>query len=218
MTFVLGIDEAGRGACIGPLVICGVLIERARINDLLVLHVKDSKLLTPKRREALAESIKAVVNAYKIARIEPGSIDAALKSSILNLNKLEALHMASIINVLEPDAVFIDSPSANPREFTEYLLVHLSHECELHVEHKADMNYPIVAAASIIAKVARDFEIKKIQHRIGYDFGSGYPSDPKTQKFLKKHWGKFPSIFRKEWATYQKVFKAEGNQKNLTEF
>ena len=74
----------------------------------------------------------------------------------------------------------------------------------------------VVSAASIIAKTTRDFEIEKIKEKIGIDFNSGYPSDKKTQEFLKKYHNKFPDIFRKSWASYKNIKKAK--QKSLAEF
>ena len=88
---------------------------------------------------------------------------------------------------------------------------------KLVLEHKADLNYPVVSAASILAKVTRDAEIEKIKKEIGVDFGSGYMSDPRTSEFLKKNYKKYPEIFRKSWAPYQKIIGAK-SQKNLSDF
>ena len=97
-----------------------------------------------------------------------------------------------------------------------YIQEKLNSKVKLIVEHKADTKYPTVAAASILAKVTRDREIEKIKKKIGIDFGSGYPSDPKTIEFVNKHWNKF-DIFRKSWSTYQKV-AAKKSQSKLTGF
>lgn len=79
------------------------------------------------------------------------------------------------------------------------------------------MNYPVVAAASILAKVTRDKEIDKIKKKIKVDFGSGYPSDPKTTEFLINNCNKFPEIFRKSWDSYKKVVEMK-KQRKLGEF
>ena len=87
---------------------------------------------------------------------------------------------------------------------------------ELIVEHKADLNYPSCSASSILAKCAREEEIKKIKKKYG-ETGSGYSSDPYTVKFLKENYNKYPEILRKTWATYKKIID-EKTQKNLREF
>jgi ribonuclease HII len=75
--------------------------------------------------------------------------------------------------------------------------------------HQADAIYPVVSAASIIAKVRRDELIEELKKELGIDFGSGYPSDPKTKEFLikwgKKHSGKFPEIVRQSWQTVENI-------------
>jgi ribonuclease HII len=218
MVLICGIEEAGRGPVIGPLVVCGVLIDEKDEDKLRQIGVKDSKLLTPKQRTELFSKIEKIAKDYKLTIASAKEVDAALGAEEMNLNKLEAQKMAEAINALKPDKVIVDCPSNNIPQFVDYLKLHLKNkDIELIAEHKADVKYLIVGAASILAKVTRDAEIKKIKDKIGIDFGSGYPSDPKTVDFLKENWDKYPSIFRKEWASYKKVIKAKG-QKSLGEF
>ena len=218
MALICGIEEAGRGPVIGPLVVCGVLIEEKDESKLDQIGVKDSKLLTPKKRETLFDQIKKIAKDYKLVIVPPGEVDSYLASEELNLNKLEAQKMAIAINELKPDKVYLDCPSNNIKQFVSYLKKHIKEkEVEIIAEHKADVKYLIVGAASILAKVTRDTEIKKIKEKIGIDFGSGYPSDEKTVKFLKENWNKYPSIFRKKWASYIQVAKTKGQTK-LGEF
>ena len=218
MVLICGVDESGRGPVIGPLVVCGVLIEEKDESKLKEIGVKDSKLLTPKQRESMFEQIKKAVKDYKLVIAPAEQVDYALNSDELNLNKLEAQKMAEAINELKPDKVFVDCPSNNIPAFVDYLKLHLKNkDVEIVAEHKADVKYLIVGAASILAKVTRDAEIKKIREKIGIDFGSGYPSDPKTVEFLNKNWDKYPSIFRKSWASYKRVVKAQ-KQRNLGDF
>ena len=217
MSLICGIDEAGRGPVIGPLVICGVLINEKDLPKLKALNPKDSKLLTPKRRSELEKRIKQVVKDYKIIKVSPKEIDNAVESKTLNLNWLEAIKCAEIINSLKPNTVFLDCPSNNINAFSDYLKNYLDNKkTSLICSHKADQKYMVVSAASIIAKTTRDFEIEKIKEKIGIDFNSGYPSDKKTQEFLKKYHNKFPDIFRKSWASYKNIKKAK--QKSLAEF
>ena len=217
MSLICGIDEAGRGPVIGPLVICGVLISEKDLPKLKALDPKDSKLLTPKKRSELEKKIKQVVKDYKIIKVSPKEIDSAVESKTLNLNWLEAIKCAEIINSLKPNTVFLDCPSNNINAFSDYLKNYLDNKkISLTCAHKADQKYIIVSAASIIAKTTRDSEIEKIKEKIGIDFNSGYPSDEKTQEFLKKYHNKFPDIFRKSWASYKNIKKAK--QKSLAEF
>lgn len=216
MLLICGADDAGRGPVIGPMVLAGVLASEDDIQKLQALGIKDSKLLTPKQRENLYDKIIKTVKSYKIVQFSPKEIDDALKSSTLNLNWLEALGFADIINALNPDKAIIDCPSTNTKAYSSYLKQHLKQDTMLKCEHKADFNYAIVGAASILAKVTRDREIEKIKEKIKIDFGSGYPSDPKTKEFLQKYHSKFPEIFRKTWATYKNI--TEKQQRNLSEF
>ncbi|MAG50497.1 ribonuclease HII [archaeon] len=213
---ILGIDEAGRGPIIGPLVIAGALIEESNIPKLEALGARDSKLLTPKKREELFEKIKLSIKKHKIIKILPKEIDEALSSDSLNLNWLEAHKTAEIINSLNPDKAIIDSPSPNLNAYKNYIYELLKNkDIELIVEHKAE-KYPIVAAASILAKVTRDREIEIIKKKYG-NCGPGYTSNETTQKFIKENFEKHPEIFRKTWSTYKKLVSGK-KQKKLGEF
>ncbi len=218
MALIAGIEEAGRGPVIGPMVMCGVLIDEEDQEKLRSIGAKDSKLLTPKTREMLFGQITAMVKKYELVVVSQKEIDNALLDPALNLNKLEAITSAKIINKLNPDKVLVDCPSNNTKAYASYLREHLANKSmEIIAEHKADVKYPVVSAASILAKVTRDREIEKIKERIGIDFGSGYPSDEKTQLFLRKNWDRFPEIFRQTWASYKTV-ASKKQQKSLGEF
>jgi ribonuclease HII len=206
MVKILGIDEAGRGPVIGPMVIAGVMIEKE--DEKKLGAVKDSKLLTQKQRLALIGSIKNN-SKYKILVIEPEVIDGAILSQELNLNWLEAHKQAEIINELNPDCAIIDCPSINEKAYKNYLSNLVKNKkIELIVEHKADVNYPVCSAASILAKVKREEEITELKKKYG-DFGPGYPSHPKTIEFVKDNYDKYPEIFRKTWSTYKRLSKPE---------
>jgi len=202
---ILGIDEAGRGAVLGPLVICGILIEDRNEKKLKKLNVKDSKLLKPKRRETLAPKIEEIATHSVVIRISPCKIDSNRRSGH-NLNQLEALRMADIINMTKPDKVIIDSPDHNSHKFRDFLWSNLENKnIELVCENFADQNYPIVSAASIVAKVNRDNAIKELEQQLGEEIGIGYPHDQRTINFLKKiaeqNKGKMPSYVRTTWDT-----------------
>jgi len=214
---IAGIDEAGRGPVIGPLVLAIVAIEDKHLYLLEALNLKDSKLLSPKQRnEAYARIIK-IVKAYRIITIEPSEIDDELNSDSSNLNWLEAKKTAELINGLGIDQAYLDCPSPNIENYSEYLKYLLTSPTNLICEHKADITYKIVSAASILAKVTRDKEIAELQKKIPEKIGSGYPADPVTKEFLLKYHEKYPEIFRKTWAPYKKIIESK-NQSSLKKF
>lgn len=217
MKSILGIDEAGRGPVIGPLVIAGVLINEQDEKKLKDLGVKDSKLLTPKKREELFNKIKKIAKDYEILIIEPKEIDEAVESQELNLNKLEAIKSAMIINKFNPDLSILDCPTVSTKKYEDVIRFYLKNkELKLKAENKADVNYPVVSAASILAKVTRDREIEKLKEKYG-DIGPGYPSNEITKKFIKENWKKHPEIFRKSWATFKNI-ERKNEQKGLSEY
>ena len=181
------------------------------IPRLIELGVKDSKLLTPKKREQLFEPIKSIVKSYKLVIIEPKEIDESVNSETTNLNQLEAIKTAMILNELEFDRAIVDCPSNNIPAYREFLEVMFKKKINLSLEHNAERNIP-VAAASILAKVTRDRIIAELEKKYG-SIGSGYPSDPTTIKFLKENRKKDLPIFRKSWATYKKL-----DQKGLKDY
>ena len=220
MVMVLGVDEAGRGPVVGSLMMAGVMIEESKLEALKNLGVKDSKLLTHPKRIKLAEEIKKIADEYKVIVVPPKEIDEAVESKDknMNLNWLEAHKIAAIINELSPDKVYLDCPSSNIKKFTSYLKELIDDQnVEIIAEHKADVTYPIVSAASIIAKVRREEEVAAIEQMTGQSIGTGYPANPLCQKFLKENFDKYPDIFRKSWVTW-KDHKSAAAQKKLGEF
>jgi|SRR3989344_4586344 len=216
MAIVCGIDEAGKGCIIGNLVICGVLIDEKSSDKLRNIGVKDSKLLTSKQRENLFPKIKEIIADYKIIQVQPAEIDNAVDSEEgMNLNWLEAEKTADIINYLNPDKSFVDCPSTNIVNYTNYLKKLLKSNTDLKCVHHGEIKFIEIAAASVLAKVTRDKEIEKIKDKYKIDFGSGYTSDPKTQKFLKENLDKYPGIIRKSWSTYKTL---KNKQSSLSDF
>lgn len=202
---ICGTDEAGRGPIIGPLVICGAMIEETELSALKKLGVKDSKLLSPSKREAIARVLPKYVKFHLIL-VSPQEIDEAVTSEETNLNWLEADKSVEILRALKPNKAILDCPSPNLTAYAKYVVEKLSDkQIEVRAEHKADVNHLIVGAASILAKVRRDTEIAKLREKIGEDFGSGYLGDPKTKSFLLKHWNTHADIFRQSWSPYQRL-------------
>ncbi len=221
---ILGIDDAGRGPLIGPMMLAGVLVEEKDERYLKEEGVADSKQLTHPVRVRLAETVKDTAQAFHIVSASPLQIDHALNSGI-NLNTLEAMRTAEIINKLnskkEKIKVIVDCPSVNTKAWRATLISYLQHTENLEVscEHKADVNHPSVSAASILAKVAREEAVAKLQEEYG-NIGSGYPSDPVTQAFLKKNGMRLKDagIFRTTWQTWKSLFPEEGSQRQAKLF
>lgn len=201
-----GVDEAGRGPVIGPMVMAIASIRKEDEFKLQAMGVKDSKLLSEKKRNEILIVLKEVCRTVFI-KVWPEEIDEAVKSSSDNLNWLEARKAAQLIDRIPCNEVILDCPSTNLVSYKDYIKNQVKNKkVKIKVEHKADLNHLIVGAASIVAKVARDEEIEKIKKEIGKDFGSGYPSDPKTQAFIEKYWNnkKYSVYMRKSWDTWQK--------------
>ena len=200
---ICGVDDAGRGSMLGPLVIAGISLHKKDIPKLSLLGVKDSKQLTPKSREELYKKIIEIVDEYYVAKISPKIIDASVKKH--GLNHLEANYMAKVILKLNPDTSYVDSCDVNPKRFGKEI-AKLSNNKKIRSYHHADSRFIVVSAASIIAKVTRDRAISKL--RKNYDLGSGYPSDSKTIDFVTSYYRInqiLPVFVRKSWKPTQKI-------------
>ncbi len=206
---VAGVDDAGRGSVIGPLVIAGVMSKEEDLAKLVRLGVKDSKVLSPRRREILAVEIKRLALRYSVIKLTPKDIDKVVQTGkkLHRLNRLEAQTMAKIIEMLKPDIAYVDASDVLEERFKKHILECVPFTVEIVSEHKADRNYPIVSAASIIAKVERDKEIAELKEKHG-DLGCGYPTDQKTISFLRqyiKEFGEYPDFVRKSWKPAKKI-------------
>jgi len=201
---ICGVDEAGRGPVIGPLVVAGVLADHAEIEALTNLGVKDSKMLSPARREKLYKEISTSFKCHVVS-VDAGGLDTLMAAK--SLNEIEAECYANVIETLLPRAAYVDAADVSCRNFERMILKYLDSRPRLVVEHKADERYPVVSAASIVAKVERDREIQRL-HKIYGDFGSGYSSDRCTQDFLKQYYAEnrsFPDCVRKKWKTAVRI-------------
>jgi ribonuclease HII len=198
------------------MVICGYLIEESKLN--LLKDAKDSKLLSPKQRDELDKKLKKIAKDYALVFLSAEEIDRLREIS--NLNKIEIKEMQKMINLLKPQKVIIDSPENNVKKFEEKIRKGLKEKnIEIICENYADSRYPIVSAASILAKVARDKEIEKIKNKYNIDFGSGYPSDERTIKFLKdwlKTHKELPNFVRKSWITIEQIKNETKEKKQKT--
>ena len=201
---VCGVDDAGRGSVLGPLVIAGIVIKRTKINQLKKQGIRDSKKLTPLARERLYKKIINIVDDYYVTRISPKIIDKSVFNHLLN--HLEAQYMAKVISKLSPSIAFVDSCDVNPRRFGKEISK-LTFRSKIKSYHHADSKFVVVSAASILAKVSRDRAITKLKKK--YNIGSGYPSDPKTKAFVKKSIKRNEPLtfIRKSWKPVQILMK-----------
>jgi len=217
---IAGIDEAGRGPVIGPLVIAGITAPDQELFE--QMKVKDSKQLSAKRRTVLAEHIKNLATTIEVIIIKANDIDDMRK--VMTMNEIEVHAFTRIIKKLKPDRCFVDAADVNSERFGLHIAANLPQKIEIISKHKADDIYPIVSAASIIAKTRRDQEIrtiaKTLEKRINQPLGSGYPSDPLTQQFINSWVQKYstlPPHTRKSWKTAQRIFK-QHTRKTLDDF
>ncbi len=173
------------------------------------MGVKDSKQLSPNRRDQLAKEIKNLVLKYHVAKLSPPEIDIVVRTGkkLHKLNRLEAQTMAKVIAVLKPEIAYVDASDVVADRFGLHITENLNFNIKIVSEHKADMKYPVVSAASIIAKVERDNSILKLKETFG-DFGCGYPTDSRTLAFLEElvgRFGSYPDFVRSSWKTAKRM-------------
>jgi len=194
---ICGVDEAGRGPVLGPLVICAVSVDDEQA--LKRLGVKDSKKLSPAKREDLEPRIRKLAHV-ELVEISADELDSLMED--LTLNEIEAMKFAELVERMSPEVAYLDAADASEENFARMVMACLKCEPRIVSKHKADVDFPVVSAASIVAKVARDARIKEIETEIGEPIGSGYASDENTMAFLQKYMkknGTLPPHTRKRW-------------------
>ncbi len=208
---ICGVDEAGRGPVIGPLVICGVAIDTD--VPLRQMNVRDSKKLSPERREALFPEIQKICRTEVIV-VPAEDIDMLRKEK--TLNDLEAELFGRVIAKLHPEVAYVDSADVDEHEFKKAVLRSVPFPVEIVSKHGADDLFPVVSAASVVAKVIRDEAVKKIEAELGEKVGSGYSHDAETIAFLEK-WvrekGVLPPHTRASWDTAKRLMSAANTHK-----
>lgn len=199
-----GIDEAGRGPVLGPLVMSAVSIRVFNIPKLIRMGVRDSKALSPTKRKKIYTKLMKLCNVDFIT-VEPPKIDKWILEGE-GLNALEACTASKLLKPVQKkvEKIFIDAPSTS-ESFTRYLEKFEVNIDKVVAEPKADKRRPVVSAASIIAKVIRDQKIQEIAKDVGFQVGSGYPSSPKTRRTLGKVLKKKPKYVRRSWKTVEKL-------------
>jgi ribonuclease HII len=214
-----GVDDAGRGPIIGPLVIAGIQVTEDQIKPLREMGVKDSKLLTPYARSDLSAKIRELASKVSVVEAQPKEIDEVVLhgGKLRKLNFLEAKMMAQVILELRPQEAYVDASDVNEDRYGRTIREFLGSNFEVTIisRHHADRIFPVVSAASIIAKVRRDEAVAQLRREYG-DFGSGYMTDPKTLAFLKD-WrslhSDYPPIVRLSWKTIKEIEEEIGQSR-----
>ncbi len=199
-----GVDEAGRGPVFGPMVMALVVADEEGEAELRELGVRDSKQLSPERREELFPEILRIARDVVVLRVEPFEIDAYVAKR--SLNELEAVKVGELLRraSVRPNVLIVDAPDTDPARFAQRVRRYV--DVDVRAEHGADVKYPVVSAASIVAKVVRDRVIRGIAELYG-EFGSGYSHDPQTRAFLEawiRTYGRLPPFARRSWQTAEK--------------
>lgn len=209
-----GVDEAGRGPVIGPMALAAAVFDGGGLNKLRQLNVRDSKKISLGRRRHLEPLIKDLAVEWSVALVSPADIDRLRRS--MSLNQIEAEKTAEMLKSLstDPSRIVVDSCDSNSDAYALRITSILQGDNadfvlpEFISEHKADDRYAECSAASVLAKVERDRQVDALKEEYG-DFGSGYPSDEATQRWLRENReGGFPPIVRMSWNTVAKSQQA----------
>ena len=184
--YSIGVDEAGRGPVIGPLIVCAISIPSSDCHVLEEIGARDSKTLSKSKRDKIYKFIReeAIERNWNIGIVEcePSRIDH--NSSVSNLNDLEVTLFSEAIKNSndnnDPGSIFLDACDVNQERFGNNVKSKLGpswSDWRIISEHSMDSSNSLVAASSIVAKVTRDNAMQKLSNDIGIDLGSGYPSD-----------------------------------------
>ncbi len=205
---IAGLDEAGKGPVLGPMCVAGVMFDEKDLDALVKTGVRDSKQLSPKKRDAIAVEIKNLAERYYILEVSPVEIDELRK--VMTMNEIMVACYARVFEELKPDRAFVDAADVIAERFGENIRRKYSGNVDITSEHNADEKYPIVSAASILAKVRRDELVRDIVRTVGIEIGSGYPADPKTILFLEnwvREHGALPDFARRSWETSKNIMQ-----------
>lgn len=213
---IAGIDEAGRGPAVGPLVLAVAVVEKKREDELREFGARDSKELTAEKRRSVWDSLQGALLEFGTAHVQAHEIDALRTRN--SLNEIEAMRVGHLLNSLKtkPEIAYLDSPDPESGNFAVRVQKYINFECILRAEHKADVNYPVVSAASIIAKLERDMAVRNLELEYNCVIGTGYSHDPATIRFIKEYTHKnnsLPHCARRTWLTSQRILDEKFQKK-----
>jgi ribonuclease H2 subunit A len=211
---IVGIDEAGRGPVIGPMVYAAYVSYPSHVTQ-----YKDSKLLSPKQRENLFDFIKnssgdinSKVRGYTYFKVHPAYITTLMETKTMNLNEIAKEAVKMLLDEIKlkcknVQKIYVDGLGDNTKYRSDLMKFF---DYDFIIENKADSKYQVVSGASIVAKVVRDEDVKNL------NCGSGYPGDEKTINWLiknKDNFFGFPIIVRHSWKTVKNMLgERKGNK------
>ena len=203
---LLGADEAGKGPVIGSMFVAGLVIEEDRLFDLAGFGVRDSKQLTPAKRESLARKISSIAADQYILEVKPQVIDEL--RAVMTMNEIMVRSFSQVLSRLHADQAMLDAADVDALRFAQRVKAASKTEMVVRAEHKADQHHTVVSAASILAKVSRDASMRELERSMNCKIGSGYPHDQMTLDFLSR-WVRdnhdLPNCARHSWATAQRI-------------
>jgi ribonuclease HII len=203
---LLGADEAGKGPVIGSMFVAGLVIEEEKLFDLAGFGVKDSKLLSPARRETLAKKILGIAADHYILEVKPNVIDEL--RAVITMNEIMVKSFSQVLARLHADRAILDAADVNAARFARRVKAASQTTMEIIAEHKADQRHSVVSAASILAKVRRDASMRELEQVMNCKIGSGYPHDQDTLNFLQR-WVRenrdLPACARHSWTTAERI-------------
>ncbi|MBP7069638.1 MAG: ribonuclease HII [Methanothrix sp.] len=203
---LLGADEAGKGPVVGSMFVAGLVIEEDRLFDLAGWGVRDSKMLSPAKRESLARKIRAIASDQYILEVRPQMIDEL--RAVMTMNEIMVRSFSQVLSRLHADLAILDAADVDALRFAERVKAASNTEMVVRAEHKADQHHAVVSAASILAKVSRDASMRKLEAALNCKIGSGYPHDQMTLDFLSR-WVRenrdLPGCARHSWSTAQRI-------------
>lgn len=211
---ICGVDEAGKGSVLGPMVVAAVGC--MDMDDLIALGVADSKKLSSKTREKISTEIKA---QFPFSIVIRTATDIDDLRHIMTMNEIVARSHAEALTPMQCTCAYVDACDVNEKRYGETVSSFSPPECTIVARHKADSLFPPVSAASIIAKVERDRIIEELSLEYG-DIGSGYPSDLVTITYLTDYIRQHnhpPDIARSSWETVKNLLHQK-NQSSLSDF
>jgi ribonuclease HII len=213
----VGVDEAGKGPVLGPMVAAAVRGEAGALPD----GVDDSKRLSAERRERLAARLYGTDGVIVgVAVVDTERIDDP--ATDMNTLTVDAHAEAVAAAAGDGDRVVADAGDVSESRFARRLRDRAAErgvDVDVAAEHGADAARDRVAAASVVAKVERDARVEALAAEYG-DVGSGYPSDPTTRAFLREYvaeTGDLPACARRSWSTCADLL-AKAEQSALSEF
>ena len=213
----IGVDEAGRGPAIGPLVVCALSIPKEDAEILTELGVDDSKNLTRLKRESIHSKIIAISKSrgweFSLILCDAERIDLWMETG--TLNSLEVMAFSDAISEIADYSseynIFLDACDVDAERFGRNVSASLRQKgsgWKISSKHRMDSEDVVTGAASIIAKVNRDWEMERLSQELGIDLGSGYPSDPKSNAAIQDLCRKdFPAdCLRRKWKNVERAW------------